>query len=146
MEQRDVTPAPGTEATPTPRGVFQREGEYWTLAYAGTVCRVRDATGMRHLAQLLARPGQQVAATDLIRPPRRAREQRPADRVPPDSGAGAAAARQRARVRVTRAVRAAMARIARHHAPLGEHLAATIKTGTSCTYAPDRRIAPGWTL
>lgn len=132
-----------SETTRIACGVFRREGEYWTLDYDGTTCRVRDTTGMRHLAHLLARPGERVAATDLIRAVCRAWPA--AEGADPEPGA-AVTAIERARVRVTRAVRAAMARIAAHHAALGEHLAATISTGTYCSYAPDRRIAPGWEL
>ena len=46
------------------RQVFRREGEYWTIEYAGTVCRLRDAAGLRYLAFLLGRPGEKVPATD----------------------------------------------------------------------------------
>lgn len=47
--------------------VFRREGEYWTLAYAGNVVTLRDTKGMHDLAVLLARPGQEVHALDLAR-------------------------------------------------------------------------------
>jgi hypothetical protein len=101
---------------------------------------------MRHLARLLARPGQKVAAAALVRPARRREDTLQIGRADEGSVAAAAAATERTRVRVTRAVRAAMARIAQHHPSLGEHLAATIKTGASCSYAPDRQIAPAWRL
>src|SRR5262245_56519795 len=136
--EHDPIPASGNGAPPT-HGVFRREGEYWTLHYGGTTCRLRDTTGMQHLAHLLARPGQKIAATAMIQVARRPCQGRPRGGVDPD---GVAATTQRARVRVTRALRAAMARIEQHHPSLGEHLAATIKTGTNCSYAPDRRIAP----
>ena len=42
----------------------------------------------------------------------------------------------RVRVAVTRRIRAAIAQIAKHHAPLGMHLTASIRTGYSCSYAP----------
>ena len=53
---------------------------------------------------------------------------------------------ERARVTVTRSPRAAMQRIAAHNPQLGEHLAATIKTGTCCVYAPDARLLVAWDL
>ena len=140
--EHDAIPAGGSDTPPT-HGLFRREGEYWTLDYGGTTCRLHDTTGMRHLAHLLARPGQKVAATALVQAARRRWQKRPRGEVQPDR---IAAATQRARVRVTRAVRAAMARIEEHHPSLGEHLAATIKTGAYCVYAPDLRIAPAWTV
>jgi hypothetical protein len=53
-------------------------------------------------------------------------------------------ASERARVAVTRAVRQAIARIAEHHAPLGEHLQHSIRTGTYCAYEPDPRAPVTW--
>jgi hypothetical protein len=43
-----------------------------------------------------------------------------------------------------RAVRQAIARIAEHHAPLGEHLQHAIRTGTYCAYEPDPRAPVTW--
>jgi tetratricopeptide (TPR) repeat protein len=42
------------------------EGEFWTLRFEGRTHRVRDAKGMRFIAQLLARPAQALAATQLV--------------------------------------------------------------------------------
>lgn len=52
--------------------VFRREGEYWTITFAGETCRLRDNRGMRYLAQLLQRPNEelhslQIAANDSAR-------------------------------------------------------------------------------
>jgi tetratricopeptide (TPR) repeat protein len=33
--------------------VFRCEGEYWTVSYDGTVARLKDAAGLRYIAQLL---------------------------------------------------------------------------------------------
>jgi pimeloyl-ACP methyl ester carboxylesterase len=49
-----------------PERLFRSEGEYWTLAFAGRLCRVRDAKGLHHVAYLLQRPDEYVAALDLI--------------------------------------------------------------------------------
>ena len=46
----------------------------------------------------------------------------------------------RVRVAVTRRIRAAMVQIARHHAPLGTHLASSIRTGHFCAYEPAEKI------
>jgi pimeloyl-ACP methyl ester carboxylesterase len=52
--------------TAMPSDVFRCEGEYWTLAFAGRVCRLRDAEGLHHIAYLLERPGEPVPASDLL--------------------------------------------------------------------------------
>jgi hypothetical protein len=46
--------------------VFRREGDTWTLAFGGRGVPLRDAKGLRDLAVLLAAPGREVAATELI--------------------------------------------------------------------------------
>ena len=61
-----------------------------------------------------------------------------------DRRAGSAA--ERARVSVTRAVRAALARIREHHGSLGSHLDRTIRTGAYCVYLPDARVPVAWKL
>ena len=44
---------------------FRREGDFWTVAYAGRTCRLRDVKGLRYLAFLLAAPGRDVHALEL---------------------------------------------------------------------------------
>ena len=56
----------------------------------------------------------------------------------------AASHSERARLNVTRAIRTAMAKIADAHPALGEHLEATVRTGTYCSYTPDRRAPVRW--
>ena len=56
----------------------------------------------------------------------------------------AASDAERARVNVTRAIRATMERIAAHSASLSRHLAATVRTGTFCSYQPDPRVPVTW--
>ena len=58
--------APAEEPTPVSANVFRREGEYWTLAFAGRLSRVRDAKGLHHIAYLLARAGESVPAVELL--------------------------------------------------------------------------------
>lgn len=45
--------------------LFRHEGDFWRLRFAGQECLMRDKKGLHHLAALLARPDQAVAATDL---------------------------------------------------------------------------------
>jgi hypothetical protein len=56
----------------------------------------------------------------------------------------AASHAERARLNATRAIRAAMANLARANPALGRHLAATIRTGRYCSYAPDPRGPIAW--
>lgn len=51
---------------------------------------------------------------------------------------------ERARVNVTRAIRAASNKIATHSPELGDHLLVTINTGTFCVYRPDPRSPISW--
>lgn len=53
---------------------------------------------------------------------------------------------ERARISVTRAIRAAMSRIGEQSPALGSHLDATIRTGTYCSYVPDPRASISWEL
>jgi tetratricopeptide (TPR) repeat protein len=213
-----VSVGPATEAaaaSAASRNVFRREGEYWTVAYDGSVVRVKDTKGLRHLAQLLTHPGREFHAADLEaadHQPARAAPLGPRERaadaelaVRPDLGdagelldatakaaykarleelqteldeaegfndpARAARARQemdflvgelaravglggrdrraashaeRARLNATRAIRVAMANLARVNPSLGRHLASTIRTGRYCSYTPDPRVPISW--
>ena len=56
----------------------------------------------------------------------------------------AAAHAERARLNVTRAIRAALANLARDNPGLGRHLAVTIRTGRYCAYLPDPRAPIAW--
>jgi tetratricopeptide (TPR) repeat protein len=47
-------------------GLFRREGEYWSVAFEGRTVRMRDLKGMRYLARLLAAPGREFHALDLV--------------------------------------------------------------------------------
>ena len=189
----DEPPAPADHET------FRCEGDYWTLAYAGRVCRVRDAKGLHHIAHLLGRPAEPVTAAELMialdgegrddstdagpvvdAAARRAYRARLADLREQlddaercnDSGRSAAAraeiefiaaelaravglggrdrraasASERVRLTVTKRIRDALTRITRRHAPLGEHLARSIRTGTVCAYVPDSNPPPRWSF
>ncbi|HEV7735056.1 MAG TPA: AAA family ATPase [Candidatus Binatia bacterium] len=57
--------APVSDAGQTVVARLQREGEYWTVAYAGTVVRLRHAKGIGFLRQLLANPGREFHVLEL---------------------------------------------------------------------------------
>ncbi len=54
-----------TAAAPGRGSVFRREGEYWTIGYAGTAVRLRDTKGLHYIARLLAHPGREIHVADL---------------------------------------------------------------------------------
>ena len=58
----------------------------------------------------------------------------------------AASAAERARINVTRAIKAVLSRIQEHSPALGRHLARTVRTGIYCSYAPDPRFPSTWRL
>ena len=47
--------------------VLRREGEVWTIGFAGQTLRMRDVKGLRYLALLLAAPGTEIHVLDLVR-------------------------------------------------------------------------------
>ena len=208
--QQAHTPSLVTEQTsltePAASTLFRQEGEYWTLAFAGHVCRVKGTRGMQYLAHLLRAPHQEFFAVALAAGnpagsesaadsvgqglaselsvqaglsdagevldarAQAAYKQRIAElqadlaeaqafndpgrieklqaelefltqELAQAVGLGgrsrkAASSTERARVNVTRAIRAAITRIATNHPALGQYLEQTIKTGTACSYTP----------
>jgi CheY-like chemotaxis protein len=49
-----------------PGNVFRQEGEYWTIAYAGTVFRLKDTKGLHYIAHLLRWPAKKFHVLDLV--------------------------------------------------------------------------------
>jgi tetratricopeptide (TPR) repeat protein len=206
-------PLPGRAADGTTLWpVCRREGEYWSIAFAGQAFRLKDVKGLHYLAYLLRHPGREFHVLDLaaagqgvqaggprtspardddLRPARlsdagpvlderaktayrarlreleeelaeatswadpvraaRARQEMQflADELAAAVGLGgrdrkAGSPAERARVNITRAIRAAMSRIRAHSPTLADHLDATIHTGTFCCYTPDPRAPITW--
>ncbi len=46
--------------------VLERDGEWWAASCAGTGVRLRDTKGLRYLAELVAAPGAERHALDLV--------------------------------------------------------------------------------
>jgi hypothetical protein len=65
-----ITPPEPVPATPTETAAtgntFVREGDVWVLAYEGSTVRLSHRKGFGDLAQLLARPDQEVHVLDLV--------------------------------------------------------------------------------
>jgi hypothetical protein len=125
--------------------LFRIEGEYWTIAFDGRVCRLRDTKGLRYLALLLAHPATRVAAIDLIAA---ARSRLPEEQNGRQDGApgegGNRSIRERARVTVTKGIKSALQRIGGANPMLAQHLEVTIKRGYMCSYNPDPRVRIHW--
>ena len=114
--------------------VFQRDGECWTVVFAGNRCHLRDARGLRILAVLLGRPGESLSASELLAATAGGRRtSRPGDR-------------ERDRVRATRAIREAVRKLGRQSPALREHLGIAVRTGYSCVYLPRSGTDLGWRI
>ncbi len=132
--------------------LFRIEGEYWTIAFDGQVCRLRDTRGLRYLAHLLAHPATHVAAVDLITVAQRASPAVARDANGQDGSPGDGvrcrgfdpAHRERARVTVTKGIKSALERIGSVHPALARHLEVTVRRGYVCSYNPDPRVPICW--
>lgn len=57
----------GDSAREAATATLTREGEVWSFEFDGRTVRVRDSKGVRHLAELLSRPGDEIHALELGR-------------------------------------------------------------------------------
>src|SRR6202041_3459689 len=48
------------------KGIFRKEGEYWTVGYGGKSFRLKDTKGLGYLAHLLRHPGTEFHVLDLV--------------------------------------------------------------------------------
>ncbi|HVM01937.1 MAG TPA: AAA family ATPase [Acidimicrobiales bacterium] len=174
-------PRPGADV-----GVLRCDGPAWFVSWGGRSARIPDGKGVRDLAVLLARPGAEVAATDLAgaavgaalrqaagdqqaiaayrarardlqaevdratasgEPGRATRARVELDALVDHLGASLGLGgrpralrddHERARQAVRARIRYAIDRIAEVHPALGRHLDATVRTGSSCSYRPER--------
>ncbi len=187
---------------PAPVASLARDHPWWTASFGATRVRLRDTKGLRYLAELLARPGVEHHALDLVDrvegPPAageverhrlgdagelvdataRAAYRRRIEQLRADSedalalgdldradalqaeldqlvsqlarafGLGgrsrrASSAAERARVNVTRALRAAIANLEDALPGVGNALDRQVRTGMYCVYEPGER-EPRW--
>jgi tetratricopeptide (TPR) repeat protein len=54
------------ESPPPGPNTFRCEGDYWCVVFEGRTVRVRDLKGMRYVGRLLAEPGREFHALDLV--------------------------------------------------------------------------------
>ena len=59
-------PAPVPAAKPPAGATMVFEGATWAVTFAGVTCRLRDGKGMRDLAVLVGRPGEEVHCLELV--------------------------------------------------------------------------------
>src|ERR1700736_5523129 len=55
----------GPSARAVPKGVFRKEGEYWTVGYGKRAFRLKDTKGFAYLAHLLRHPSAEFHVLDL---------------------------------------------------------------------------------
>jgi tetratricopeptide (TPR) repeat protein len=48
------------------KGIFRREGEYWTVGYGGKSFRLKDTKGLGYLAHLIRHPSTEFHVLDLV--------------------------------------------------------------------------------
>jgi tetratricopeptide (TPR) repeat protein len=135
--------------------LFRKEGEYWTISFEGSVFRLRDTMGMHYICRLLANPGISFSAQDLAALSHKSNPRRGSKKRPVSARNGAAAndehdgqydaARERARLMVTKRIKDVIAKIRLTHPELARHFAGGIRTGYACSYVADDEHSTGWT-
>jgi hypothetical protein len=126
-----------------PTGILERRGRVWYIEYAGISAQLDDLVGLHYLAVLLAHPCKQFPAIELLF----ASESKGSElrrRVVRSGRQPALSVTERARFRVSHAIRTARRRISTCHTSLGLHLSATIHTGNFCSYNPERGAHITW--
>lgn len=128
--------------------VFRREGDYWTVTFAGSTHHLRDSRGLRYIGCLLTRPGQEISSWELLLEasgpdglPVAERRRRSSSK---DEAAASPLRLERARVTVTKSIKTALERIRESSPELADHLDATIRRGYACVYRPDPRVPIRW--
>lgn len=217
-EHEAAVGAADDESDESSRDEFRREGDFWSVRFAGKLVRLKHTKGVTYLALLLQNPGTDMHALDVasgmtagtdsgsgsrsaaavigtevgvqiggpgdagalldararaayrerleelrdelleaehINDAGRLEKVRAEMTVLEDELAGAfglggdrerraASLTERARLNVTRAIRAVLRTVAQHHPELGAHLDRAVKTGTFCSYSPDPGLKIDW--
>ncbi len=122
-----------------PATTMRRQRDVWIIddGREGQL-HISDGRGVRLLAHLLAAPGRDIPCLELV-----AAVDHLASPPPRADRAGGSDA-ERARVNVTRAIRAAIKRVGGYDAALGAELEAAVRTGAACVYEPGRRNPRRW--
>ena len=130
---REAIASPGQRDDVLPEGrVFRWDGDGWIVAFDGHRWTVDDAPGMTMLHRLIASPGEQVAAAELL--------------GDAPKGSAPEAAPGRGRASAVRAIRAAIRRLGDLDPPLGEHLASAVSIGDTCSYGASSATPIPWSV
>jgi hypothetical protein len=115
---------------------------------------MRDTMGMHYISRLVANPGMDFSALDLAasahktslkhRTRKKTLSLAKVEHANGDRDDQHEAARERARLRVTKRVKDTIAKIRLTHPGLGRHLATSIRTGYSCCYGGDDKCPIHW--
>jgi hypothetical protein len=142
------------EAAPVGQGVGAEGGELEVRSDLGDAGALLDATAKAAYKTRLAELRAELEEAERFNDPLRATQARQVmdflvGELARAVGLGgwdrrAASHAERARLNATRAIRAAMANLARANPSLGRHLASTIRTGRYCSYTPDPRAPIAW--
>jgi hypothetical protein len=63
---RSDNPGPNIRTTATPKkGIFTRDGEYWTVGHDGKSFRLKDSKGLGYVAHLIRHPSTEFHVLDL---------------------------------------------------------------------------------
>jgi hypothetical protein len=146
LRERAGQPAADPAAASDEDAALRRLGDVWTLTCRGQTVHLNDSRGVRLLAVLLERPGSELHSLDLAAAIDGATPSGQRDGRRSAAAERDAAQAERARINVTRALRATLTRIAGYAPGLGDELALSVRTGTYCVYAPDPRSPLRWTV
>ncbi len=146
-------PAATTPSLILGSNLFRKEGEYWTISFEGSVFRLRDTMGMHYICRLVANPGMELSAQDLAArahkaPLKRGRGKKISSSLRNGSSNRDEhddAARERARLMVTKRIKDVIAKIRLTHPELARHFASHIRTGYACSYVADDEHRHSWT-
>jgi tetratricopeptide (TPR) repeat protein len=132
--------------------IFRREGDYWTISFGGSMCRLRDTIGMHYVGRLLANPGMDFPVQDLVAVAQKSIDRRNRTGKPDPSRKNGRvhhendedAFRERARLMVTKRIKDVIGRIRNANPELARHLATSIRTGYTCSYIADENHREAW--
>ncbi len=187
-ETFSINPSPPESGLTEEEGKFTREGELWTMGFAGTEVTLPEVKGFHDLQKMLSRPNEPFHCAELMETAineegisvldAKAKRTYQAkilslqenlaeaennndfheaailqkeydelvDHLANSLGLGGRSRKKgnsidKARSAVTWRIRSAISKIEKDHPRLGIHLSNSIRTGTTCSYHPEKRIS-----
>lgn len=152
-DERGSAPAP----TAVAKSCFRKEGDFWTISYDGKSLRLKDSKGVQYVAELIRHEGEEIHAAGLAAGTAREMAEGVRDRgnageiLDPQARSEYRErlrdleadflkdeVSERARKAVASRIRDSIDKIGKEHRALALHLENAIRTGTFCSYRPDR--------